>query len=383
MWLCCNVPHLKNIIMADVSVNTTPDSIPGEQFATAVVDGVLGLGQDIVNNNYARKEAKRQYERQKEFARLQFNQQKEFWKMQNEYNTPKQQRSRFNEAGLNPAAAVGQIASGGTAQGLSSVNGNPVPGNEYAQQGVLRLEGLASVLETVSRIESLGADTGLKNNQMITEALKQALLGIGIEKDQVDLAIKHFENKTAEKRYLRIDEFLDAELQRIISQGNESQANADSTTSKLPFEIEKITSEISLNQMTTILRDAQTEEAKAAAANQYSQARLNNINADLTAKYGDAKAAADLKDAQTKADYCSALMQSALDLQASTIMLNQNQALTNESRVLIEQQAQQLNERYYQLESDKFSLEQNKFELEAVKTGINTVLSIINTATPW
>ena len=248
--------------MADVSVNTTPDSIPGEQFATAVVDGVLGLGQDIVNNNYARKEAKRQYERQKQFARLQFNQQKEFWKMQNEYNTPKQQRSRFNEAGLNPAAAVGQIASGGTAQGLSSVNGNPVPGNEYAQQGFIRLQGIADVLETVARIEKLGADTGLATEQMASEGLRQVLLGLDIPQAKVNYLLSQYE---AEGKKMQLDYLPDFLAHQ-------------STMYDLDEQYRNV--EIEHQQALKSLADAQTEESKQNARKLVAETGLAEIKQD-------------------------------------------------------------------------------------------------------
>ena len=142
-------------------------------YALPIINGVLGIGQSLFNNYLAERSAEKQYDRQLAF-----------WNKQNAYNLPSSQRQRFQAAGMNPAAAVGQMATSGTAQGLSSV-----PGNEYAQQGTLKLESLASVLETVSRIEHLDADTGLKSSQMITEALKQALLGIGIQKDQVESAL--------------------------------------------------------------------------------------------------------------------------------------------------------------------------------------------------
>lgn len=337
---------------------------------TSVIDTSLDVGQSLFNHHLAEKSADRQYQRQLDF-----------WHKQNDYNSPLAQRQRFEQAGMNPMSATGQMATSATAQQLSSA-----PGNEYAQQGVFKLDALSSVLERVANIERLSSEADLNASKMVTEAIKQSLLGMGFEEKEVEIAIKHWEERSAEKKYQRIDEYIDAEIKRIQAQGNEAQANANSVTTKLPFEIEKITSEISLNDMTTILRDAETKEAKAIAANQYAQSRLTNINANLASKYGDAKAAAELKDAQTKAQYCSSLLQSTLDLQASTIMLNQNQALTNDARVVIEQQVQDLKERYYQLENDKFSLEKNKFELEAVKTAVDAVdavTSIIDTATPW
>lgn len=334
---------------------------------TMAVDAGLNIGQSLFNHNIAEQAAEKAYQRQLDF-----------WHRQNSYNSPRAQRDRFVQAGMNPSAVMGEIASGQTAQQLSTV-----PQNEFAQSGILKLNGLAETMEVLARIEKMGAETKLLSEQGLTEIIRQTLLAMGIPEKDIDIAIKGWEEKSEAKKYERIDEYIDAEINRIQSQGNESQANADATNKKLPFEIGKITSEISLNEMTTILRDAESKESKAAAANQYAHARLANLNADITAKYGDAKAAAELKDAQTKADYCAALLQSSLDLQSSVIMLNQNQAITNDARVVIEQQAQDLKERYLEFEKDQFELEKNKFELEAVKAAVDAVTKIIDTSTPW
>lgn len=143
----------------------------------AFVNGLFGLGQSVLNNHFADKAATRQY-----------NRQLEFWNMQNEYNSPLAQRERLQQAGMNPNGVAGEVASGQQAGELSSV-----PGNEYAQNGVLRLEGLAQTLEIMSRIEKLGAETGLLTTQMTTEALQQTLLGLGIDKAEVDYIIAQYE----------------------------------------------------------------------------------------------------------------------------------------------------------------------------------------------
>lgn len=154
-------------------------SFLGSTVGGAIVNGAIGFGQSIFNKHLAEKSAESQYQRQLDF-----------WNKQNAYNSPSAQRQRFQAAGINPNSVTGEMASSGAAQGLSSV-----PGNEYAQSGVLKLEAFAQTLEIMSRIEKLGAETGLITQQISTEALQQTLLGLGIEREKVQYLIDQWEEK--------------------------------------------------------------------------------------------------------------------------------------------------------------------------------------------
>lgn len=157
-------------------------SFLGSTAGGAIINGAIGFGQSLFNNHLAEKSAESQYQRQLDF-----------WHKQNAYNSPSAQRQRFQAAGINPNSVTGEMASSGASQGLSSV-----PGNEYAQSGVLKLEGLAQTLEIMSRIEKLGAETGLITSQMTSEALRQTLIGFGIKEAEVDYIIRDYERQAKE-----------------------------------------------------------------------------------------------------------------------------------------------------------------------------------------
>lgn len=101
----------------------------GAQFgidtASSFIDSGLSALSARQNYKYAERSAENQYRRQLEF-----------WNLQNQYNDPKNSYKRLVEGleanGLNKALAISGGASPNDAGALSSV-----PGNEYAQSGVL------------------------------------------------------------------------------------------------------------------------------------------------------------------------------------------------------------------------------------------------------
>lgn len=101
----------------------------GAQFGLDVAGSVIDSGLSALsarqNYKYAQRAAEDQYRRQLEF-----------WDLQNKYNDPKNSYKRLVEGleanGLNKALALGNGAQPNEAGALSSV-----PGNEYAQSGVL------------------------------------------------------------------------------------------------------------------------------------------------------------------------------------------------------------------------------------------------------
>lgn len=147
----------------------------------------IGILSDFATSKYnsrlAEESADRQYQRQLEF-----------WNIQNDYNTPSAQVSRLKDAGLNPAAAVGQVASNGYGQQLSSV-----PGNEYAKNGVFRGESLLQSLKSVSEIENIA--TG-------SDKLSAEIAGIVLDNLVKEMDIPA-ERKEALLRGLRADKELD------------------------------------------------------------------------------------------------------------------------------------------------------------------------------
>lgn len=237
----------------------------GPLLVGAAADTILGFAQASYNNSLAEQSAENAYERQLDF-----------WNKQNSYNSPVNQRKRLEQAGFNPAAALGEVATGQNAQQLSSV-----PQNEYAQKGVLQLQTLSSALESFARIEKLGAETGLATQQIATEALKQILTGVGISEAKIDYALKYNkleeDNATLEQRISHSLTMYDLEEQAKqadidYKDALTSLANADSEESQA--NAEKLVAEKGL-----IAIRADTE--KSMQAYNYALAKESNSKKEL------------------------------------------------------------------------------------------------------
>lgn len=203
---------------------------------TMAVDAGLNIGQSLFNNRMAEQSTDKAYQRQLDF-----------WNRQNQYNSPRAQRDRFVQAGFNPSAVMGEIAGGQNAQQLSSV-----PQNEFAQSGMLKLSGLAETMEVLARIEKMGAETGLATEQMTSEALRQTLLGIGIDEAKVNYLIKQYE---AEGKSLEL-EYLPAFYEHKLN-----MFDLDEQLSQAKYEHEQ-----ALTNLTNAQTDTEKEEAKKVVA---------------------------------------------------------------------------------------------------------------------
>lgn len=351
------------------TVTLTPPPTPqptstgsSSTFGGAFVNGLFGLGQSVLNNYFADKAATRQY-----------NRQLEFWNMQNEYNSPLAQRERLQKAGMNPSGVAGEVASGQQAGELSSV-----PGNQYAQEGLLRLDALANTLETFARIEKIGAETDLNTAQLSTELVRQTLMGIIGDEHKVNTIIKELQAQGEATNLKYLDDYL--------SGRNKSQSvgieKTESEIQEIGARIANINANTTLTEFESILADAKTAESKANAVKAYADARITNINAGLRSKWGDAQEAAKTKDLKSKAKYADSLFESTLQLQQSAAALNNNQAMTNDARVAIEQQLTDIKERALALENDKFGLEQTRLKLDAVNSCVNAISSMIDSVIP-
>ena len=132
--------------------------------ATSAIGGLpamaFNVGSSLLNNYLAERSAQKQYDRQVDF-----------WEMQNQYNTPLNQRKRLEEAGLNPVAAAGDIGGHNTAGSLSSV-----PGNEYSQSGVIDPNALGNNMMLFEQMESIGANTDLLKRQVELSFIQEYIM---------------------------------------------------------------------------------------------------------------------------------------------------------------------------------------------------------------
>ena len=334
----------------------------------SLLQGGVDIAQSAFNRQFAERAAEKQYDRQLDF-----------WNRQNAYNSPAAQRQRFNDAGLNPAAAVGQMATSSTAQQLSSV-----PGNEVDQAGAVKLENMLNSLRTLAEVENIAANSNLVNEQVLNEILKQTLQGLQIPNSKADTLVKEIKARLMDKGSENFDTWFNEYIKNMQSDTSENVSSSDlmdtqsaDIVAKQQSVIDNIQADTALKKLESVLTSNKSEEAKASAVESYARARLINIQSSIQETFGSAQAAADLIDSSVKACYARSLAEATINLQKSATLLNENNVLTNEARVAIEQSLADIKDRYYKLEEKRFGLEQNKFELEAVKSGIELLSNIL------
>lgn len=135
----------------------------------AAIDGAFDFGIAAYNNKQAQKAADLEYERQIEL-----------WNMQNEYNSPENQRKRLEAAGLNPAA----VLSGGVDN--QSATPVQVPGNNYAKNGVMPLGLLADTMVKFAQARNLNSSS--RKMDVESSNVEDAYIYEKLTRPDVDLA---------------------------------------------------------------------------------------------------------------------------------------------------------------------------------------------------
>jgi len=119
------------------------------------MSGLLGLigsvGASLISNRGAKRR-----------QQLADQQNEKFWKMQNAYNTPKQQMSRLQDAGLNPNLIYGSNANTGVAGSISPSKASPY----NVQNPVPSMMQTALIGSQIANLDSVteknNADTAIK-----------------------------------------------------------------------------------------------------------------------------------------------------------------------------------------------------------------------------
>ena len=100
----------------------------------------------------------------KKLAQYSFNKNVEMWKMQNKYNSPKEQMARYNQAGLNPNLMYGK-GTPGNAQTMPQYQSLPSSGDVFGQS-VSGLQGLVEVGKKKAELAVAQLDAEFKKNTL-------------------------------------------------------------------------------------------------------------------------------------------------------------------------------------------------------------------------
>lgn len=220
-------------------ISTASSFIPGFgpviSAGANIVGGLIGKsGQKSANNAniaIAREQNSLNYRM--------FREQNDFniaqWNAQNAYNTPLAQRQRYEQAGINPYLALGNIQSG-QAQGLTSAVAQPAVGAQMQNENAYLANGIAGAGNAMSNIaqsfqnfqmnnaniDSVKAQTEATRVQTALERLKlpwqSRLLEHGLE---LTIAQKNFIKEQTDN----LKEIRPHEVNRLIAQAN--NLNAD------------------------------------------------------------------------------------------------------------------------------------------------------------
>lgn len=257
----------------------------GVNAASSAIGGVIGLANTALQHRYNKKLADYQND---------INIQN--WNMQNEYNSPAEQRKRLEQAGLNPAQMYGNGAT-------STTNAGNIPA--YQQAGVdissnmLNAMQMAQMAATIRNTE---ADTAKKESERegidITNSslseMNQAIIANYLSKTDVNKAEVKVKEKTLKKMDLEMSQ-ISTNIDVMLEDISMKKAQTDS--------IKEQTKLTQLQQLTEVAKEvyireqAKTEKVKrvnigadtdlkvAQAVNQYSQANLadsqsKKVNAD-------------------------------------------------------------------------------------------------------
>jgi hypothetical protein len=162
----------------------------------AVAGPLLGIGGQAVNRNASKQDQERQHRYNMELGKYNFDNQVKMWNMQNEYNDPKAQMRRLQEAGINPHMAY---AKGGVQNTASSMSAPPAPSNLPNLKSPLP-ENLGTQLGAYQDIQMKESQRALldKQNEMLDEKIRTESINRAIK--TVTSGIKELEYD--EKKYL-------------------------------------------------------------------------------------------------------------------------------------------------------------------------------------
>lgn len=138
-----------------------------------IAAGLIGTLSSSFGQSIGRNQQNRQYQKN--------------WRLQNEYNTPKNQMKRLREAGLNPKLIYGNAAAGGQAQQIQAAGSSA----DYKVDPVGQISQYASA-------ENTQANTGLiktQENKMNAERLKSLAEATRTMQDVSNTAETHPLNK--------------------------------------------------------------------------------------------------------------------------------------------------------------------------------------------
>ena len=146
-----NYPSIQSIQSATKTSTATKLATGAGRILPGVLGGALGLVGTLLQNRANKK-----------LAKYSFDRNKEMWRLQNEYNSPKNQMARFSEAGLNPNLIYGK-GTPGNAQTMPQYQALPTSGDTFGK-GVESVSNLLGVAMQEEQLKGQAIQTWIAEN---------------------------------------------------------------------------------------------------------------------------------------------------------------------------------------------------------------------------
>lgn len=230
----------------------------------AIISGAVSLASTAANTIHSKKATEREHQKQLDQ-----------WNRQNEYNSPLEQRKRFQEAGMNPSAVVGEVASGATAGTLSSV-----PSDDYAKGGILPQTSIVDTLKSLAEVENIATNTDSVTSDIALKSLEYILKQSGIKGAELENMMKQLKYERMKEENKWTSQNIEARLNNIIADTRYKNIMSDDILTTQSARVDKLTAESDLIRAQKLLSEAQSDESRASAKQSLSSAYLNYIRAE-------------------------------------------------------------------------------------------------------
>lgn len=222
-----------------------------------ITSALIGAGSGIVSNIFGAGSQQQAYSNNLKLLERKFEMDKEMWNAQNEYNTPVNQRARYEAAGFNPNLIVSSATNSGNATGAPQYGMTEAP----VKQPLFDATQATNLMTSILQAKNLEQQNGLLKAQTQAQAA-QAALNLAKEADvRADIRKKGFDYNFAQDTRewaLELSKWTAANAEATNSNLQQDYINKQATyeqikantnytnaqARKVTFEISKINAEI-------------------------------------------------------------------------------------------------------------------------------------------
>lgn len=216
---------------------------------------LLGSGLSALGQRSANKENRRIAEMQNRLNYQMFQEQNSFnermWHQQNEYNTALAQRQRLEQAGINPAMALGQIQPG---QASSLMSATP-----QGAAGATMQNALAPLGDGISNAVNSGINSYIQTQQLKNQT---ALAQAEIAKKKAEVAGIDVDNKFKAREKEKSLDQLQTSIDKMNAEKNRIEQLTPEEVNKIRSDIDYSKSQKALNEVEHSLRDYNLKHLK-------------------------------------------------------------------------------------------------------------------------